>query len=244
MFTVLRGTTFIVSNNKLSCNNLASDLMENWTFLKPITREKGNHNHEGGNCSSSSYKFPFVLPSHYIPSKQVSDLCDFIWGGKAWGTILRKTNNGNSKLITHCGQGMTKTNAFSYSNRRRSVEHHSNPMAIRSCPVAQATTTRGSHSNIWAISRYLRARTSCTHFSNLKRKMTILIALDGKGKTSVWLQFRALAGYVETRFRGWEAKPFRCTCPTITNELHWCVSELSPVLYDNEYPWFKFEPAQ
>lgn len=65
------------------------------------------------------------------------------------------------------------------------MKHHSTTMALRSCPVAQATTTRGSHSNTWAI-RY-QARTSCTHFSNLKRKMTILIARDGKGKTSVWL---------------------------------------------------------
>ena len=38
--------------------------------------------------SSSSYKLPFVLPFHYIPSKQVSDLRDFIWGGRAWSTIL------------------------------------------------------------------------------------------------------------------------------------------------------------
>ena len=68
------------------------------------------------------------------------------------------------------------------------MEHHSASMAIRSCPVAQATTARGSRSNTWTI-RY-QARTSCTHFSKLKRKMTTLIARGGKGKTSVWLSGR------------------------------------------------------
>ena len=60
----------------------------------------------------------------------------------------------------------------------------------------------------------------------------------------ICLVFRALAGGVGTHFSGWEAKPFRCTCPPITNELHWCISESSPTSYDSEYPWFKFEPAQ
>lgn len=83
---------------------------------------------------------------------------------------------------------MTKTNVFSWSNRRRLVEHRSATMAIRSYPVVQATTTRSSHSNTWAIRD--RTRTNCTHFSNLKPKMTILIAPDGKGKTSVWLSGR------------------------------------------------------
>ena len=73
--------------------------------------------------------------------------------------------------------------------------------------------------------------------------MTILIALDQWQGQDICLAFRALAGDVETRFRGWEAKPFRCICPTITNELHWCIAEYSPVPYD-EYPWFKFQPAQ
>lgn len=42
------------------------------------------------------------------------------------------------------------------------------------------------------LSHQISVRTSCTHFSNLKRKTIILSAPDGEGKTSVW--FSGLRG--------------------------------------------------
>ncbi|CAH3150409.1 unnamed protein product [Pocillopora meandrina] len=60
----------------------------------------------------------------------------------------------------------------------------------------------------------------------------------------ICLAFRASGGYVGTTFDRWVPQPFRCTCPPITNELHWCIGEYPPSASDNEYPWFKFEPVE
>lgn len=67
---------------------------------------------------------------------------------------------------------------------------------------------------------------------------------EGWQGQDICLAFRASGGYVGTTFKGWIPQPFRCTCPSIMNELHWCIGESPPRSYDNEYPWFKFEPVE
>ena len=60
----------------------------------------------------------------------------------------------------------------------------------------------------------------------------------------ICLVFRATGGHVGTAFDRWDPQPFRCTCPSITNELHGCIGEYPPRPHGNEYPWFKFEPVE
>ena len=67
---------------------------------------------------------------------------------------------------------------------------------------------------------------------------------EGWQGQDICLAFRALGGYVRTSFERWVPQPFRCTCPSIMNELHWCIGEYPPGSSDNEYPWFKFEPVE
>lgn len=67
---------------------------------------------------------------------------------------------------------------------------------------------------------------------------------EGWQGQDICLAFRASRGYVGTLFERWVPQPFRCTCPSIRNELHGCIGEIPPWPSDNEYPWFKFEPVE
>ena len=216
------------------CNDCAMIVQWLWVLINGLS------------SSCSSNKLPFVLPSPPIPFLQnrcltyetssreaepearscSSNAQNQQWKLKADNTL--RPRNDESKCLFLIELEETREASFhdygfkvlpcssSYNNKRFTFEY---------------------------LSHQISGENKLHTFFKLKAKNDNFDHEGWQGQ-DICLAFRARRGYVGTLFERWVPEPFRCTCPSIRNELHGCIGESPPWPSDNEYPWFKFEPVE